>query len=155
MGIDFDEVERRHAADQQYHATQHAAEASQSSAATRSPLGRGPASSAVGCLLGVVILVVIVWLVVSLVNRPDDGPYAADLTAGLNAVSAEFESVTDEGGGTVAVETSLYPKDENKVFAENLCGAIAGVYVNGGADGLESARVRASDGSTLARCPLP
>jgi len=77
--------------------------------------------------------------------------YATDLARLLHESGSDFDSVTDEGGGVVAIETSLYPKPENQTYAADLCAVVTFNVIAG----LEDARVRASDGSTLLVCTLP
>lgn len=73
----------------------------------------------------------------------------------LNAYGAHFTSVTPDRPGVVAIETTLYPKDENEGYASLICGPVITAKRNGDLPTIKSARVRASDGSTLAYCDLP
>ena len=73
----------------------------------------------------------------------------------LNATQADFTTVTAEPNGSVAVETTLYPKSDNEPFAAQVCGPIILAKRNGDLPTINSARIRASDGSTLAYCNLP
>lgn len=84
-------------------------------------------------------------------TNPDD---ATAVAAVLNAAGADFTSVTAEANGSVAIETRLYPKDDNKNYASLTCGPVILAKRNGDLPTIKNARVRASDGSTLAYCDL-
>lgn len=84
-----------------------------------------------------------------------DRATAQEVATVLNAWGASFTTVTAESGGSVAIETNLYPKDSNQAEAEPLCGLIASAQRAGELPNLKHARVRAADGTTLHHCVLP
>lgn len=152
MGIDFDEIERRQAEERRAGA---AAQAGREP--DPAPLRRATslAPVAVAGLVIAAVAVAAVWLLVgrSTGAEEEHGPALARYLR--DSGNTDWTSVTDEGRGTVAIETNLYPKPENETHARDLCAITAAALPNDDLTGLSDVRVRASDGSTLAYCPNP
>lgn len=82
----------------------------------------------------------------------DDAIAVADV---LNSYGADFTSVTPDRPGVVAIETTLYPKAENKEHAALVCAPVVAEALAGNLPGIRDVRVRASDKTTLHVCPIP
>lgn len=152
MGIDFDEIERRQAEERREGA---AAQAGR----VPDPAPQRRATSLAPVVTGGLIIAVVagaaVWLLVGR-GAGSDAEYGPALARYLrDSGNSDWTSVTDEGRGTVAIETSLYPKPENETYAAALCGITATALPNDDLAGLKDVRVRAADGSTLTYCPNP
>ena len=102
MGIDFDEIERRHAADRRQREIDQRTPAPP---APRPPLGQGPVSTALGYLLLVGLAALVVWAIVGVVTGGGDDDSGPDGSAKL--ACGHFRNVMDDVADGVVTDSEL------------------------------------------------